>query len=307
LILKHEKGDYLQPMEPWPELKPYANSIKLPLSKLEIFFFDAGSTSQSAALLIHGLGDDADTWRHLITPLSKRWRIIAPDLPGFGRSAKPEATYTENFFRQVLHELLEALDIHQVTLMGHSLGGALAQSIALERQGEALGLILLDGGLLLKPLGLNLRILLFLIPGIGEMLYSRLRKNPQAAYETLQPYYKDIEGLPESEREFLFLRVNQRVWDDGQRRAYFSTLRNYAAGTARQQPNIKEKLANLHLPTLIFWGEDDQIYSPQCGDEMAELQPDARLVILPGQGHNVMQEAPRQILDKILADERFAE
>jgi pimeloyl-ACP methyl ester carboxylesterase len=294
-------------MQPWPDLKPYGRSIQLPISDLEIYFFDAGSQSKTAALLIHGLGDEADTWRHLVTPLSKKWHIIAPDLPGFGRSAKPDVAYTEDFFRLVLHELLKALDIHQVYLIGHSLGGALVQSIALESQDQALGLILLDGGLLLRPLGLNLRIFLFMIPGIGEMLYSRLRKNPQAAYETLKPYYTDIEGLPDLEREFLFLRVNQRVWNDEQRRAYFSTLRNFAAGSAWQQKNLREKLARLHLPTLIFWGERDQIYAPQSGYEMAEIQPNARLVNLPGQGHNALQENPRYIIERILADERFVD
>ena len=64
---------------------------------------------------------------------------------------------------------------------------------------------------------LNLNLLLFMIPGVGEWLYTRLRRDPQAAYDTLRPYYADLEGMAQADRDFLFQRVNERVWSDKQK------------------------------------------------------------------------------------------
>ncbi len=108
-----------------------------------------------------------------------------------------------------------------------------------------------------------------------------------------------MEKLPAADREFLFLRVNQRVWSDDQRRAYFSTLRNFAFEAARPPADLKKKLASLSVPTLVFWGEHDAVYAVAGGQELAGLQPGLRLVILPGMGHNIQQEAHQAILAEL--------
>ncbi len=97
--------DFSQPMEPYPGLEQCAQIIDLPRNRLRLFYYAAGVPWQPAALLLHGLGDEADTWRFLIEPLSQRWRVIAPDLPGFGRSEKPQRAYTLEFLQGCLFEL----------------------------------------------------------------------------------------------------------------------------------------------------------------------------------------------------------
>jgi pimeloyl-ACP methyl ester carboxylesterase len=90
-------NEFKKMMQPYPGLDKYAQAIDLPLSGLRLFYYTAGAPEQPAALLLHGLGDEADTWRRLIEPLSSRWRVFAPDLPGFGRSDKPQCAYTLAF------------------------------------------------------------------------------------------------------------------------------------------------------------------------------------------------------------------
>jgi pimeloyl-ACP methyl ester carboxylesterase len=293
------------PMRPYPGLEHYARTIDLLRNNLRLFYFDAGLAEQPVVLLLHGLGDEADTWRHLVEPLSRRWRVIAPDLPGFGRSEKPKRAYTLDFLRGCLFELLEVLSIPKVLLVGHSLGGMLAHGMLLEQPERLRGLVLMDGALLTWAQRLNPQLLLFMTPLLGEYLYTRLRKNPQAAYATLKAYYVAMDKLPQAERDFLFYRVNQRVWSDDQRRAYFSTLRNMATSISRLQKDLPARLAQLHTPTLILWGAQDRINPPEAGTALAQLQPDSRLALIPEAGHMPHQERAQEVLKHILEDERF--
>jgi pimeloyl-ACP methyl ester carboxylesterase len=292
-------------MQPWPGLETYARTVYLPDCKLKLFTFVGGEPTSTTMLMLHGLGDDADSWRHLIGPLSTCGQVIAPDLPGFGRSDKPRRKYSAPFLRDVILEMREQVGISSAIIIGSSLGAVVAQTLALEEPAWLKGLVLIDGVLLNQTQRIDPNLLLFMLPVCGEWLYTRLRNDPQAAYETLRIYYASLESLPQEEQEFLFRRVNQRVWDDAQRHAYLSTLRNLAPYIARQQKELPKRLSRLDLPTLILWGADDRVLSPPSGQAAAAAQPSARLVILPGAGHLPHQEQPQAVLQAILEDERL--
>jgi pimeloyl-ACP methyl ester carboxylesterase len=297
---------YRNPMQPWPGLEPYVQAFHLSRSRLKLFAYDtANHPAEPLILLLHGLGDEADTWRHLIAPLAAYGRVVAPDLPGFGRSDKPLRSYSIAFLCDAIQELLEQIQAAQVFLAGHSMGAVLAQTLALEQPARLKGLVLVDGTLLNRGLRLNPQLLFMLAPGLGEWWYTRLRKDPRAAYETLRPYYHCLENLPEVERRLLYQRVNQRVWDDAQRAAYLSTLRNLAPFVSRQQKELPERLARLAVPTLVIWGEDDRIVSLASGTALAQIQTSARLVTLPQTGHQPQQECPQALIQAILSDERL--
>ncbi len=294
---------FLEPMSPYPGLERYARSVRLARTGLELFLFDAGPQDAPPILLVHGLGDEADTWRHLIPALATRRRILAPDLPGFGRSGQREGAYGVPFFADVL---LEALDVllpsgSHALWMGHSLGAIVNHYVALSHPERVGGLVLLDGCLLARTRKLDLATLMLLVPGLGERWYSGLRKDPQAAYRSLEPFYAHLERLPEAERAFLFQRVNQRVWSDGQRRAFFGTLRSLARWLPTQQRGLVPRLAALSVSTLVLWGESDRMNSIEDGRALVELQPAARLVTIPSAGHDAHQENPQAVLAAIEA------
>jgi pimeloyl-ACP methyl ester carboxylesterase len=177
----------------------------------------------------------------------------------------------------------------------------LAHGMVLEQPERASALVLVDGALLTRTQRLDPQLLLFLTPLLGEWLYTRLRKDPQAAYATLRAYYANIDRLSQAERDFLFYRVNQRVWSDDQRRAYFSTLRNMVGSISRLQIGLPARLAQLHTPTLILWGEKDQINSPENGKALAQVQPGARLALIPEAGHMPHQEQAETVVREILS------
>lgn len=291
---------YTQPMEAWPGLRPFSKRVHLQNLGLDLFYFEAGDPKQPSLLMIHGLGDEADTWRHVFSPLAEQFHVIAVDLPGFGRSDKPALDYTPDFMQSAIMAMLETLQIQNVILIGSSLGAILSHSLALTHPEKISKLILVDGGLLQTTTVGDRSLTLMAIPLLGEWFYTHLRKNPQAAYDSLRPVYRDLDSLPKADRDFLFTRVNRRVWSNGQRRAYFSTLRKLTPWAVKTQKGLKERLSNLQTPTLIIRGEADGLFSEENAHAILQSQPNAILTSLPGTGHLPQQEDPQTFLKIVL-------
>lgn len=286
-------------MHPFPGLERWSRYVQLPVSNINLHLYDTGEEPKAPILLLHGLGDEADTWRHVLPLIHTNFRAIAPDLPGFGLSEKTKRKYTIPFFVGTLLELLDDLSLPRVVLAGHSTGAIIAQTFALEHPGRVERLILLSGSLVSKDNRINPELLFFLTPVLGEWLYNRLRKDPQAAYRTLTPYYNRLEDLPQTDRDFLFQRVNERVWSDGQRQGFLSTLRNLAVWISSQQKGLPTRLGDWNIPTTVIWGEKDRINSVANAHALIEMIASARLVIVPGAGHNIQQEKADAVAKEI--------
>lgn len=285
-------------MPPVPALQAYARAVQVAPS-LRLFAYIAGAPSAPPLVLIHGLGDEADSWRHIFPLLAERYYVIAPDLPGFGRSDQPRRAYTNAFFAQTIAQLLTALAIPRATLVGSSMGAAIAQRLALAQPERVERLVLLDGGLPLEQRLPSIGYGLFLLPGLGEAMYTSLRFSQDQAYNTLAPYYANLAGLPAEDRAFLRDRVWARVWQRGQRRAFLSALRWFAIESIFRLPTLRQRLPALHTPTLLLWGEQDQIVPSITGEALARILPNARLAILPNAGHLPHQEQPAAVVRAI--------
>jgi pimeloyl-ACP methyl ester carboxylesterase len=303
------------PMEVWEGLARFSRRLELPRGRGSLFFYDsaAAGPGQGAALpdivLIHGLGDEADSFRSLFPLLAERRRVLAPDLPGFGRSmARGRVTFRSCL--RALRHLVEAECRGPAILVGSSLGAALAEALARAAPGLCAGLVLMDGGLPTPPTS-GSGILSMLLPIVGERHYRSLRGAPEAAYRSLEPYYADLASLPEAERSFLARRVAARVESDSQMRAYFSLLRSLAALSAFGQGRWRRFLSGDRPPLLVLWGSDDQVL-PRAGAELllaaagraqadrgsqadgGSRPPEPVLRIMEGAGHLPHQERPRE-------------
>ena len=92
------------------------------LDSLEISYVKEGN-GEKTLLFVHGLSSNSDAWSKNIETLSKDYTCIALDLPGYGKSSKPEADYTPSFFTKAIHQFIEKLELKNITLIGHSMGG----------------------------------------------------------------------------------------------------------------------------------------------------------------------------------------
>lgn len=277
-------------------LEPYSREITV--DGLRLHLYDAGRGP--ALVLLHGLADEADSWRQVIPALAQTHRVMAPDLPGFGRSDRPKRAYTPGFFVRTVGGLLEGLGLERVGLVGSSLGAEIAARLALLHPGLVSRLVLVGGPRLGG--GVSPALLRMLTPGLGERYYTGLRASQEEAYATLRPYYADLEALPPEDRAFLRERVWARVWSDGQRRAFFSTLRQAAWASLTGGSRFREALKRLQAPTLIVWGEHDRIVPLASGRALAALIPNSRLEVIPSCGHLPQQERPGELVRLLLEE-----
>src|SRR6478609_8161358 len=118
---------------------------------------DTGGSDREVLLLVHGLMSSHETWDGVVDRLGDRYRLIAPDLYGHGASDKPSADYSLGGHAASLRDLLDALDIATVTIVGHSFGGGIAMQFAYLFPERVTRIVLVSSGGLGRELNLGLR------------------------------------------------------------------------------------------------------------------------------------------------------
>ncbi len=116
---------------------------KVQVRNINVAVIDQGS-GEKTVMLIHGLGTNAKGWIKNIPVLAKSYRVIAVDLPGYGKSDKGYYQYSMDFYAQVLTELLTNLGVEKATLIGHSMGGQIAMTAALNNPDKVENLVLIS-------------------------------------------------------------------------------------------------------------------------------------------------------------------
>ena len=291
-------------MKCWPSLAMFGKHLSMPGG--DLFYYDSAANvvppenAKPTLVLIHGLGDEADTWRHIFRPLAAvGYRVIAPDLPGFGRS-NWKGRISINVHRNAVIRLITFVDAERPTvLVGSSLGAGIAELVAGSRPDLAKGLILIAGCFPFAK-SANRKFFLLGLPFLGRKWYRRFRTNHEAAWKSLHSYYADLDSMDIADRDFLRERVAARVESSNQERGYLSTARSMSAFFMFGSQSVARKIKKFSGRILILCGEEDIIFPPEKAGLFRTLRPDAEFAVVVGAGHLPHQEKQEASVAKIL-------
>jgi pimeloyl-ACP methyl ester carboxylesterase len=291
-------------MKPWPPLADASRTLEYKGGAL--FYYDsegsAGSPKTEAAektslILIHGLGDEADSWRHVMAPLSGAgFRVMAPDLPGFGRSVARGRINIDHHAEAIL-ALLQATGAadreHPAVLAGSSMGALIAEAAAFRRPDLVKALILIDGCF---PMAGKADKSLFImgLPFAGKKWYRAFRNDHQGAWQSLYGYYHNLDAMPEEDKSFLRERVIARVESETQERAYFASLRSLNLVNLFGRAGFSYCVKHFPGKFQVIWGAEDRVLKKEKGQAISLLRPDTAFTLIDDAGHLPQQEKPRE-------------
>ena len=152
------------------------------VGSLNIRFWETGE-HEIPVILVHGLGGYAENWMFNISELAEHFKVYVPDLPGFGKSDKPEAPYDYDYFAEFVRDFMNAMHINKAHLVGHSLGGGIALQFAITYPEKINKLVLVGSAGLGKDISMIHR--MTSLPILGEQLTKPNRKNISGLYKSL--------------------------------------------------------------------------------------------------------------------------
>lgn len=244
-------------------------------------------------LFIHGMAGSSDTWRHVMPTMARDHVVVAPDLPGHGRSAKTPGDYSLGAAANTLRDLLIGLDTGPVTVVGQSLGGGVAMQFAYQHPELCERLVLISSGGLGREVNLLLRLLS--APGSEAVLSVAAPWFVRDAGNAVRRWLGD-RGV-RADRIDEMWRAYDSLGDGETRKAFLRTLRS-VIDLGGQAVCAEDRLyLTSELPTLVIWGDDDRIIPVAHADHAQRAMPAARVEILEGVGHFPQVEAPAKVAE----------
>jgi len=174
-------------------------------------------------------------------------------------------------------------------LAGSSLGAAVSEMAACKRPDLVKALIFIDGCFPIEN-KIDKGFLPLMLPSVGKKWYRSFRKNHTAAWESLYPYYSDLDSMSVEDREFLRERVIARVESENQERGYLSTMRSMNVFFIFNGRRISRRIKTYPGKIAILWGEKDRILPVEKTALFRGLRPDAKMTFISGAGHLPHQE-----------------
>jgi 2-hydroxymuconate-semialdehyde hydrolase len=236
-------------------------------------------------VLLHGFPTSSHLWRDLVPILAPRFRAIAPDLLGYGESAKPADPEAMTIRAQAdgVRELLAHLGVEEFAVIGHDIGGGVAQLLAFE--GGVRSMVLAD------------TISLDSWPIEAVKMIAGARDE-----DVTEDFATDVARLAfevgMAHRDRLAeedLEEYLRPW----RRDPLALVRAARAIDGAGLEGSEERLRSLQQRVLVAWGEEDPYQPPEWAERLGELLPGSTVALLPGCGHFITEDAPETVIPLI--------
>ena len=236
-------------------------------------------------VLLHGFGESSYSWRQVMPELARSFRVVAPDLNGFGWTERPRdpQSYTREGQERLVLGVLGALGVTRAQFVGHSYGGSLTLFLAARHPDLVRSMVLIDS---------------------AAPTYSDDRRSRVASLRPLDSLFVRLALTPRHIRGSLLASVyDPALVTPGLVRAYLERLQvhgeddAYYGLTARLRPAAGDlELETLALPALVVWGAEDHLIRVEAGRRAARRLPAAQFVTIPRCGHLPMEERPAELL-----------
>lgn len=249
----------------------------VPVSAGEMAVFEAGEGKP--ILFLHGIPTSRHLFRNLAPLLAPMARVIVPDLLGYGDSEKPEGADLSVLAQTgYVHELLDALGVEDLAVVGHDLGTGIAQLLALEWRATAMVLtngITFDGW-----------------PVHGVQLLREMPEDQwsdEVAENVVRVAFQS--GMSREELAEEDMEEYLRPW-----RGEAAALgRAFRAVDGEGLAGTEEALASLDVAAFVVWGEEDPYQGPENAERLGEVMPTATVATLPGVSHYLTEDAPETV------------
>lgn len=260
-----------------------------------VFVRRMGPDAAPPLVLVHGFPMSSWCFADAMPLLARTHHVIAIDLPGFGDSDCPSPQtygYDLQSFAATVAEVLDALDVREAALLGHSMGGGIALELATTRPDLVERLVLCCSAVYHLPLPWEARVALW--PGVGHFVWTRLFTRGDMARALRRGQVKDPAALSDEFVTHYWEQLNR----EGAREAAFAALHTlHRLGTTSPAP------AQVSVPTLLLWGEDDRTvpveHAHRLREEMRSVPGGAQLRVMRECGHTPFVERPEEFLHHV--------
>ena len=241
--------------------------------EIEILIADEGPN----ILFLQGANWLSDE-HHFVQTLARHCRVIAPVHPGFGASGDPGDMNRPDDLAYFYRDLIDKLDLDALTIVGASFGGWIAAEMVTKSTEKVAALVLIDA-LGIRPGAPTDRPICDIFGTKDSELIKRLYKNPAEGADNLRAINDDND-----------LRRRLRARDS---LAYFGWQ------PYMHNPRLQDRLHRIKSPTLVLWGDSDQIVSPDYGATYAQAIPGAQFELINDAGHLPHVEHPGAVAERI--------
>ncbi|EIJ65899.1 hydrolase, alpha/beta domain protein [Candidatus Nitrosopumilus salaria BD31] len=246
----------------------------------KIRYLESGN-SKKTLVLIHGLGASAERWSQVIPIFAEQFRVVVPDLIGFGYSDKPLVDYTPEFFLDFLEKFFVESKIDCPNIIGSSLGGQLSAEYASSHSQNIEKLVLVSPAGAMKQS----------TPALDAYIMAALYPNDQSAknaFEMMEASGEDIE-------DEIVSGFVERMRLPNAKLAFMSTVLGL-----KNSELITSKLPSISVPTLIIWGANDPVIPINYADDFVSSIQDCRFFRMDGCGHTPYVQDPNVFASKVL-------
>jgi 2-hydroxymuconate-semialdehyde hydrolase len=238
-----------------------------------------------AVLLLHGFPTSFHLWRDLVPILAPRFRVIAPDFLGYGDSAKPPdpGALTIRAQAEAVRELLAHLGVEEFAVIGHDIGGGVAQLLAFE------------GGVRTMVLADTISLDSWPIEAVKMIAGARDEDVTEEFAVDVARLAFDVGMVHRDRLAEEDLEEYLRPW----RRDRGALVRAARAIDGVGLEGSQERLRSLQQRVLVAWGEEDPYQPVEWAERLGELLPGSTVALLPGCGHFITEDAPDTVVPLI--------